>query len=446
MSEGNAGFEGVPSAGEGGSLSPNEDKLEVAVDARLFTGEFGGVEQVIIGLAHGLSSLEDGNEHYSFVVYEGHDAWLKPYIHGPCSLVQVPVPSEPVTWKHRLVRQFPRLAALRRKFVRAEPKIDRSVPPTPHSDGFIERLGCDVVHFAKQDGFITSIPSIYHPHDLQHRHLPEFFEESERMRRDLWYGDLCRQASMVSVTSQWGKSDLVQNFGLPPEKIEVIPLAPAITAYSRPDVREQEGILQTLHISQPFMLYPAQTWRHKNHGRLLHALARLREAGLDVSLVCSGRQNELFPEIRSTVQELGIQDAVTFVGFVEPRELETLYARARCLVMPTLFEAAGGFGPIAEAFAVGTPVCCSNVTSLPEQVGDAAVVFDPYDIDSIADAMEALWTDPELREALAARGRERIGGYSWDRVARTFRAHYRRIGGRQLSQDDQRLLARPTDF
>ena len=419
--------------------------LRIAIDARLLSGQYGGVEQVIIGLAHGLSNLGDGDERYEFLALEGNEDWLVPYVSGPCSLVSVPRPAEPVTWKHRLVRAFPRVAAARRRVLGQRQEPER-VLPVPVSDGFVEREGFDVIHFTKQDGFLTAVPSIYHPHDLQHVHLPEFFSETERQRRDLWYRALCDQAAVVTVTSKWGKRDLVDSFGMPADKIFVIPLAPALGAYEPVDSVASDAILAELGVSGPFAFYPAQTWPHKNHIRLIEAIARLRAEGVDASLVCSGRKNEHFAQIERTIEALGVGDAVRFVDFVEPAQLQVLYSRARCVMMPTLFEAAGGFGPIAEAFSVGTAVACSNVTSLPEQVGDAALLFDPLSVEAIADVLERLWTDDSLRTELAARGHERIRAYSWDRVARTFRAHYRRIAGRVLDATDTAFVAQDTEF
>jgi glycosyltransferase involved in cell wall biosynthesis len=420
-------------------------ELRVAVDARLISGEFGGVEQVIIGLAHGLSRLEPTGERYQFLTFEGETDWLSPYIAGACSMLAVPRSEDPITWKHRMVRRLPRLAAFRRMVLGAR-RADEPVAPVPFSPDIVERSGFDVIHFTKQDGFLTKIPSIYHPHDLQHVHLPEFFSPTERERRDVHYRAFCGQAAMVTVTSQWGKQDLIESFGLPPAKIAVIPLAPALSAYPAFGTDAAPDVSARLGLPEQFALYPAQTWPHKNHVRLIQALVQLRERGVIVPLVCTGRQNEHFPNIRAAVEAAGLGDSVQFLGFVRPEQLRGLYARARILVMPTLFEAAGGFGPVAEAFLSGLPVACSNVTSLPEQVGDAALLFDPCIVESIADAVGRLWTDASLRERMARQGRVRVSAFSWDRTAAVFRAHYRRLAGRLLDANDRCLIEQPTDF
>ena len=128
-----------------------------------------------------------------------------------------------------------------------------------------------------------------------------------------------------------------------------------------------------------------------------------------------------------------------FRGFVDDDQLALLYAGARCLVFPSLFE---GFGfPVLEAFAAGLPVACADATSLPELTGDAAVLFDPTDVDSIAHALEQVWSDDELRATLATRGHIRAATYSWDQLARSCRALYRAAARQDLAPDDVVLLA-----
>jgi alpha-1,3-rhamnosyl/mannosyltransferase len=133
---------------------------------------------------------------------------------------------------------------------------------------------------------------------------------------------------------------------------------------------------------------------------------------------------------------------VRFLGFVGDAELAALYRRADIVVVPSKFESVSL--PIWEAFAAGRPVACSNVTSLPEQVGDAAMVFDPDDPLGIALAIKQLWENGELREQLAKRGRDRMNAFSWGSTARQYRALYRRALGRNLDDEDSRLLSAPS--
>ena len=168
---------------------------------------------------------------------------------------------------------------------------------------------------------------------------------------------------------------------------------------------------------------------------------RSYEKGLVIPFVSSGRCNSFYPRIEKHIKELRLGSQVQFLGFVSPLELQCLYRLCRCVVIPTRFEAASF--PVWDAFLAGTPVACSNVTSLPQQVGDAALVFDPEDTQAIANAIERLWTDQTLCRELIERGRTNVARFSWNRTARQFRAHYRRIAGRPMSDEDRRLLQAP---
>ena len=354
------------------------DVLRVAVEARIAPGIQGGVEQVAVGLAHGLSQLTDGREEYVFVTTED-SGWLEPHVAGNCRIVRIYADDRPA-WRKRLVQQLPAVANAWGTLKRATiARLDvASELAVPNSDGTVEALGVEVVHFTMQVAYLTDVPSIYHPHDLQHLHFPEFFSEEAIEWRELNYRTFCNQAALVSVTTEWGKRDLVEHFALPPEKIAVVPLAPAIASYAPLDAHHAEQIVADLGVSGAYAYYPAQTWPHKNHLRLVEAVDYARTAlGTDVRVVCSGLQNEHYATVASLIAELGLENAIQFVGFVEPRAVQALYQRARLMVFPSLFEAAGGFGPVFEAFEIGVPVATSSATSLREQAGDAAIGLRP---------------------------------------------------------------------
>jgi glycosyltransferase involved in cell wall biosynthesis len=411
--------------------------LRVCVDARLVSGVNGGVEQFIIGLISGVAALKDGDEEYYFLVYEDSVEWLLPYLRdGHRLLLDGPAPRPP-----RWMRVAKRLAPFARRAWhgwRFLSRLDGS--PLPGSSGVIEREGIHVMHFTKQSGFLTGVLSIYHPHDLQYLHLPEFFTPRVRRGLDASYRALCAQAEMVAVASCWVKRDVVAQFGLDEDKVQVVPLAAPVLAYPEPSEDDLMKTSSEFALPDAFLFYPAQTWPHKNHIELLRALGLLRDRyGLRIPLVCSGQLTAHIRQIRSFAESAGVTDQVTFLGFVSPLTLQCLYRLCRAVVIPTRFEA-GSF-PMMEAFSTGAPVACSNVTSLPEQAGDAALIFDPTDPADMAEAIRRLWTDASLRQTLIERGRRRQQTFSWTETARMFRAHYRRIGGRPLSEEDMRLLA-----
>jgi glycosyltransferase involved in cell wall biosynthesis len=404
--------------------------LRVCIDARLRGGRFGGVEQVLIGIAAGLSKLEDGEEEFLFLINRGEEDWLRPHVSGPCRLLP--------TRRGRLQR---RARAISRGLAERAPRIGTRFA-VRSSDGTVERAAVDLVHFPIQDAFVTDVPSIYQPHDLLHVHHPEFFSAWEWERRERIYRTHCERAQMVLAMTSWGKRDLIAHYGLPDEKVRVVPWGSVLWEYPRPSPADLKRLRDTLSLPDRFLLYPAQTWPHKNHETLLEALAVIRQReGLAVPVVCPGKRNRHFERIEPRMRELGLAETTLFPGFVTPRELRGLYELATALVFPSRFE---GWGlPVCEAFSARLPVASSSATSLPDLVGDAGLLFDPDDPEEIAQSVLRLWRDPTLRRMLVERGRARDEQFSFDHTARLLRAHYRRIGGRKLSEEDRILLARP---
>ena len=310
----------------------------------------------------------------------------------------------------------------------------------PQSNGIIEAARVDIVHFVSQGAFLTTIPSIYHPHDLQHVHFPEFFSPKARAIRARSYKAFADQATMVAVASTWTKQDVSRHLGIADSKIVVVPWAPPLAAFPEPTPDETMAIADRLRLPVRYLMYPARTWPHKNHAILIDAASLLRRRdGIDTSLVFTGYRTPEASALDARARRLGVDDLVTWTGFLEPRALRAVYARADGVVIPSLFEAASG--PLWEAWLAGKPAACSNVTSLPEQAGNAALVFDPTSVDAVADAIAKLWTSENLRNTLARRGAKRVGAFTWDRTARTFRAHYRRIAGLGMRDADADLIA-----
>jgi len=417
--------------------------LRVCLDARLVSGEWGGVEQVIIGLAGALSRLGDGDERYLFLVNPGHTAWLEPFVFGPSSLLMSNPPAATTTDPGGLRGTAVRLvrAGIPRGVRSALPGHLPRAYHAPESDGSIERAGVDVMHFPMQVGFRTELPTIFAPHDLQHLHLPQFFSRAAIAEREARYRALCDRASIVTLMSTWGRDDIVARYGLPPEKVRVVPGAAAIEAYDPPTEGEMASTRDRLRLPERFALYPAKAWPHKNHLRLVAALRLLRERGVDVPVVLTGEQSGLEIPILARADDLGVADLMRFVGFVTPGELMALYRMARMMVFPSLFE---GWGlPVVEALAEGLPLACSDVTCLPAITAGAAELFDPADPAAIARAVANVWGDDRLRARLILDGRARAARFSWSHTARVFRACYRMLGGRELSAEDRALLDAP---
>ncbi len=415
----------------------NSEPLSVAIDARVTPKSAGGVAQVILGLVHALGRLQDDpSTSYKIVVEsQAEQDFLRSYL-GDNQQFAIKPPGSLSRRLQRRVTTTGKSVAQRLIY-----KDSYSEPSLPLSDGFLESLGCDVVHFPHQRFMLCSLPSIYNPHDLQHLHFPEFFNPSELAKRDFVYRSGCQLARTVAVSSRWVKEDVIQHYQVDPGKVQIIPWAPPTEAYKDPSSRDLEEVQTKYELVKPFALYPAMTWPHKNHLRLLEALAILRNRhDLKLHLVCTGSLLEPHSlKIKQRVDELGLTSQVSFLGFVSDTDLRAIYRLSQFMVMPSLFESDSS--PIYEAWLEGTPIACSNVTSLPVQVMNAALLFDPYDAAAIADAMRRLASDDNLRRDLTAYGYLRVKDYDWTRTAKAYRAVYRRAAGRLLNEEDRSLLS-----
>jgi glycosyltransferase involved in cell wall biosynthesis len=417
------------------------ERTLVAVEARLLSPEaVGGISQVIMSLAESLSSLRDGCEDYIFVCWEGSQDWLGRYVSDPCRLHLVPR----AAWKDRLADSAigPALLKLRqmqRSLVSSLTSRSLASTALAQSDGTVEAIGADIVHFPMQAAYLTDLPSIYHPHDLQHIHMPELFDASTIRWRETAYRMFCARAHYVAVESAWMKRDVVEQIGVAPEAVAVCPMLPPTLA--DPDVGTAAEVRKSIGFEH-FIFYPAQTWPHKNHVRLIDALSSLQARhGLTVPLVCTGRKTEYFEQIAARIQSCGLENDIRFLGFVSEGQLSTLYRIATAVVVPTLFESLSL--PVWEAFAAGTPVACSRVTALPEQIADAGLLFDPLSVDDMASAIKKLWESEALRTDLVRKGERRLKQFSSVRMSRHIRALYRQALGRGVTEEDRALLAAP---
>jgi len=411
--------------------------IKIGIDARIIDGKQGGVQQFIIGLAQGLSELTDGDEMYIFFAYQHQSDWIKPYISGNCQLYLIENTPKIPAWK-KYLKRFSKLRQLWHSIRARQAHV-----PIPHSDGLIESLDIQLMHFTTQNGFLTNIPTIYHPWDLQHIHLPQFFTPLERQYRDVRYRTFCDQAKLVAVASTWIKQDVISHYQISPEKIGVIPMASVLVGYPQPTQDDLQKIRQKYHLPAMFAYYPAQTWEHKNHLRLLEALIILRdEYHLTIPLILTGTINAYGRKIRDHIKMMHLDEQVRMLGYISPLEVQALYRLSTMMIFPSQFE---GWGlPITEAMSVGVPIACSNVTHLPDIINDAGIIFDPTDAQAIANAMQNLWQNADLRQELIAKGYQRASAFSWSYTAKLFRAHYRQLLGVKLSDEEQKLLTQPS--
>lgn len=429
-------------------------KLRIAINAQIAPGTGSSSLETVLRVLTELGRLDDGNEEYTFIGHWSEGDWLEPYLNNNQKLVRAPAPLSAKLSRAELVkRALGPLRPIVRKVKQAVVSPSHSPLPAspsitnlPVSSGFYESLDCDVIHFPYQDYILCrDVPTIYNPHDLQHLHYPNFFTPEEVARREIIYPSACRAARVVVTASQFVKQDIIGNYRIEADKIQVIPWSPPPVKTKLKEFSQKEVaiLLEKYNLpSPPFILYPAMTWEHKNHLRLLEAVNLLREKkNLEINVVCTGHKNAFYPRIEQRLNELGLEKQVVFPGIVSVEELSLLYHLAQFVIIPTLFEAASA--PLFEAWQHGTAVACSNVTSLPEQSanGTAALLFDPFSVEEISSAIKRLATNETLRAELQVNGFKRLKDFDLSRTLRAYRAIYRKTAGAELSEEDRFLLS-----
>lgn len=232
-----------------------------------------------------------------------------------------------------------------------------------------------------------------------------------------------RRSRRVLTVSEASKDDILYYLGIPDDKVEVIYNALDPRLAGEPTPEDVVHVRERFQLTNPFVLYTGNIKPHKNVDRLIDAFAVLRQKRSDdVKLLIIGDEASKYPNLRRLVHRHQLHQHVRFLGFVPDATLAVLYRLASVFVFPSLYE---GFGlPPLEAMAAGTPVVTSNISSLPEVVGDAALLIDPMDAGAIADAIDRILNDPALRAELVRRGRERVTAFSWQRSVARIRQVY----------------------
>lgn len=417
--------------------------LRIAINAQIPSGSGTGGIETVLRVLTSVGKLE-GDEEYVFIGHWSGAEWLEPLLSERQTLVHAPGPEPPRKSgrNENIKRLLGRVGPLARKLKHLikQQNLTKMNFSLPTSDGFYESLNCDVIHFPYQDFVKCKMPAIFNPHDLQHLHYPQFFKPGEIKRRETIYRAACHAAHTIVAASQFVKQDVIEKYTIAAEKVQVIPWSPPEIELS--DFTEEDSRLLFEKYDcppRPFILYPAMSWEHKNHVRLLEAIALLREREeLKINLICTGHKNDFYPIIEKRLRELNLESQVEFTGIVEYEELSIFYRLAQFVIVPTLFEAASA--PLFEAWQHGAPVACSAVTSLPEQAADAALLFDPFSIGAITAAIKTMASDETLRNEYRNRGYARLQNFDAERTAKAYRALYRKAAGRSLNEEDRHLL------
>jgi glycosyltransferase involved in cell wall biosynthesis len=261
-------------------------------------------------------------------------------------------------------------------------------------------------------------------HDLSYVRVPECFPAPLLNYLNRAVPRALQRADLVLADADSTRRDVNDVYRVPLDKIK--------TLYSGVDPRfnpsvstESQARVRELTRGKPYLLSVSTIQPRKNYARLIEAFAKIAnyELGIpdsqfaipNLQLVISGARGWMFDDVFQTVERLGLRERVIFPDFVSDDDLPALYAGATLFVYPSLYE---GFGlPVAEAMACGAPVICSNASSLPEVAGDAALYFDPRDVNAMADAMQHALADESLRNDLCTRGFAQAKKFSWEKAA-----------------------------
>lgn len=292
------------------------------------------------------------------------------------------------------------------------------------------RLGIELFHSTAQRAmYADQVPSVLTVHDLAGIVHPEFFpatritrEQNRSVMRDM------RQATVVLASSRSTRDDICRLLGLPADQVRTVLLGVDQNQFRPiPDPAVIERVKRRYGIQGPYILHVGDLVPRKNLARLIRVYARLKETRkIPHQLVLAGKRNYGPSDLFELPKALGVESDVRFPGFVDEENLPALYSGAAVFAYPSFYE---GFGlPLLEAMACGVPIVCSNVSSLVEVVGEAAVVLDPTDDEGWYEVLDSVIRSDEVRLELKRRGTFRVKEFSWDRTAAEALAVYRELG------------------
>ena len=312
---------------------------------------------------------------------------------------------------------------------------DRSVAGYREFRSTLQRLRCDLVHIPNLFSVPRLLPCPYvmTVHDML-EHMSRAREQSGFWRS--FHFQMTKRvlagAARIFAVSNFTRTEIEKLFDIPPDHIEVVYNAiDERFLHGHATAADRDLIARRYQVTYPFLLYAGRISSHKNVVRMIEAFSALKtelerdQAYPDLKLIIIGDDLSGNPDLRRTVVRSGVQHDVRFLGFVPIEVLRIFYDEAKIFVFPSLYE---GFGlPPLEAMAHGTPVVTSNVSSLPEVVGNAAVLVNPENVFEIMRALHRVLTDQTLRDRMKERGYQQATRFSWETSVRRILDAYRHI-------------------
>ncbi|MBI5045176.1 MAG: glycosyltransferase family 4 protein [Candidatus Levybacteria bacterium] len=271
-------------------------------------------------------------------------------------------------------------------------------------------------HYAPR---FSPVPTVISIMDLAFFHFPEYFTKKDLTQLHSWTSYSIKNAKAIITISEASKNDIIKFYQVSKEKIHVIYPGIKNKHMLEPHLYSLQKLQNTYQIPKNYILFVGTLQPRKNINRLIEAFSKLlKEKGLpdDLSLVIVGKKGWKYEEILAAPEKYGVEDKVIFLDFVKNEDLQLLYEHAQVFAWPSLYE---GFGlPVLEAMKYGCPVVTSNVSSLPEAGGDAALYVDPTKVDDIEKKMYKVLSDKKLRSDMIEKGKNHIKKFSWENAAK----------------------------
>lgn len=284
-------------------------------------------------------------------------------------------------------------------------------------------------HYAPR---FSPIPVIISIMDLSYLYYPEMFKNSDLYQLRNWTNYSAKKASMILTISSSTKSDIIREYKIEKDKIKVIypGIKPSISHHTFIDNMDK---LKSKHgLSNNYILFVGTLQPRKNIIRLIEAFALVlskKNIPQDLQLIIIGKKGWLYEEILQKPSKLNIEEKVKFLNFIKDEELAGFYKSAICFVLPSLYE---GFGlPVLEAMKNECPVITSDISSLPEAGGDAALYVDPENVNEIAEKMYKLVINKEIRHEMIQKGKKQVAKFSWEKSAKETLKVLEEIGSRK---------------
>lgn len=357
--------------------------------------QFGGTYQYNQGMIEAVKSLSKDKYECFFISYK-FEINAEEFLNE--NIIEITVP-----FREKLLRKIFTLFDVTLPLWRKVSPYINSISKTFNKEKF------DLIIFPSQDPFSyeTNINSLTTIHDLMHRYEPNFPEVAGKRiynLREKLYKNICKYSSGILVDSMVGKMHVEESYGVDKSKLFVLPFIAPKYIYNYKLNQSSIDSLLKFNLPPKYIFYPAQFWNHKNHINLVKAVNLVKEEISDIRLVLVGGKKEAYTGVVNLINELKLEKIVTMLGYVTNEELAGLFTKARALVMPTYFGPTNI--PQLEAFKLECPVATSRIYGIPDQVKDAALLFDPHSVIEIADTIKKLWNDDDLCKSLVKKGKE----------------------------------------